>query len=203
METLLSVTPWRTWLVLVPLGVVVTSAAVTDARDRRIPNNLTYPAFVFGLVAHGLALGWWALGYALLAALAVFIVGLLLMAFGLVGGGDVKLLMCIAAFTGFGGLSEIFFYSIVAGGILGFVYAIFDRHLIDVVGQLFRFLRGLWRQALYRTTALGEDLDDREERADFPFGVAVFAGTVLAFTEARFGWPGLLSWYLAHTALGQ
>jgi prepilin peptidase CpaA len=78
----------------------ITAAAVTDYHSRKIPNWLTVPAAVAGLLYHSFAPG----GFGPLMALAGFAVGfvLLLLPWILGGGGmgDVKMLAALGAWLG-------------------------------------------------------------------------------------------------------
>jgi Flp pilus assembly protein protease CpaA len=107
-----------TWIVLASLLALLGLAALTDLRERRIPNWLTvgtaalYPVYVLSSPAPVAWLG--ALG----AAAAVFILGLVLFARQLIGGGDVKL---IAAVTLWAGVDQLALFALVtslAGGAL-------------------------------------------------------------------------------------
>jgi len=95
-------------VLVVAVGVYVLAAAVTDARWQRIPNWLTVPTAVLGLLYHSLApdgMGIWAS----LAGLGVGFVLLLLPA--LLGGGgmgDVKLLAALGAWLGWKSLLVAF-----------------------------------------------------------------------------------------------
>lgn len=72
--------------------VVAATAAVLDARSRRITNILTLPAIVSGLVLGGPAAALWSLAAALPA--------LALWARSEAGGGDVKLAAALGALAG-------------------------------------------------------------------------------------------------------
>ena len=79
-----------------------TLSAVYDVRSRRIPNFITLPAMVFGLILHAALGGWRQLAT---AAAGGLICGLIFFVFYLAGGmgaGDVKLITaagCIAGAT--------------------------------------------------------------------------------------------------------
>ena len=76
------------------------AAAVTDIRDRRIPNYLTVPTALLGLVFHSIAPGGWGF-FSSLGGFAVGF-GLLLLPWLLGGGGmgDIKLLAALGAWFG-------------------------------------------------------------------------------------------------------
>lgn len=80
-------------------------AAVFDIRSRRIPNWLTTAGLFAGILGHawlgnqaaGHDFALHAAGYSLLGAAVVGVVPLLLWRLGLVGGGDVKIVMAVGA----------------------------------------------------------------------------------------------------------
>jgi len=195
MDALLELQHWRTLLVFVPCAAVLLVAATTDTLDRTIPNWLTYPAFGVGLVVHTVAFGWSGLGSSLGAALLVFVVGFILLLPGWMGGGDVKLLTGLAAYLGLSAFGEVMFYAIWVGFFLGIAIALINGYFFEMWRQIWEFFAGLVKMVAYRTRNVAEDLET-DERAEVPFGVAVFFGFVLAYTEAARDWPGLLDWFL-------
>lgn len=92
-------------------------ACVADVTRFEIPDSLSIAilllAFGFGLLVPGFA---W--GAHLLALLAMFAIGLLLFALGWMGGGDVKLLVAAAAWTGLAGLPALLIGMALGGGLL-------------------------------------------------------------------------------------
>lgn len=91
------------------------AAAVTDVRERRIPNVLTVSAVVAALVLAALE-GWGSLGAALLGAAAGLAIGVVLFAVGVVGGGDAKLMAVVGAFLGAAALPRALLFIALAGG---------------------------------------------------------------------------------------
>ncbi|MFO0575249.1 MAG: A24 family peptidase [Polyangia bacterium] len=87
-------------LLLVVLLMVLSIACVTDLRERRIPNWLTFSAAIVAVILHGLHGGAVA---SLLAYLGFLLAGFVLYSTVLargVGAGDIKLLAACAAFLG-------------------------------------------------------------------------------------------------------
>lgn len=74
-------------------GLTLVTAAVTDVSNRRIPNFLTLPSIVLGLFLNAFQPSFLHL---LLTIVVLFLVGIL----GVLGGGDIKLLMSVTAFMG-------------------------------------------------------------------------------------------------------
>lgn len=101
-------------------------AAVTDARVRRIPNWLSLALAALGALRIALALleGSGALASALdlAAALAVFALGAGAFRFGLLGGGDVKLLAAGTLWLGAAALGPYLMTTVLAGGALALVF---------------------------------------------------------------------------------
>lgn len=147
-------------------------AAVLDVRTRRIPNQLTGPALLAGLLAHAVVSGPTGLRdsmYGALAAGGLLLPGWLL---GWTGAGDVKLMAAVGAWLAFplGALATL--ASLIAGGVIALVTA--ARH--GVLG------RSLWNTALMGAwTAAGLRRGAAPPMTTgirFPFGVAILAGTI-------------------------
>lgn len=101
--------------------VLLIVAAVSDITRYRIPNTIVYAivaAFAVGAIAN---FAWPAIVWPVAAGLVVFVVGAVLFAFGMFGGGDVKLLAAMALWTGFADLPRFLLIMGVAGGLIGLV----------------------------------------------------------------------------------
>ncbi|HPZ64409.1 MAG TPA: prepilin peptidase, partial [Bacillota bacterium] len=82
------------------LILLLMGAVYFDLTRRRIPNYLTIPAMVWGLLSYAVDSGWtglWESLLGLLAGIGIFVIPFLL---GGMGGGDVKLMGAIGALTG-------------------------------------------------------------------------------------------------------
>ncbi len=144
-------------LALLALACVL-AAAVADMYCFEIPDSLSIALLVtaagYGLVTPGF--GW--LSH-IAAPLIMFGVGLLLFSRGWMGGGDIKLLVAIAGWTGLSGLPLQLVGVALAGGVLALV-------LLTVRGGLARAGRG--------TAQLPRMF---QKDAPLPYAVAIAAGT--------------------------
>jgi len=109
------------------------TGAVFDVRSRRIPNFITLPGILFGLLLH-LALGGWK--QMALAALAGLICGGLFLIFWLAGGmgaGDVKLMTAVAAIAGMPLVTYLLILTALAGGVMAVGLALWRGRLRDTI----------------------------------------------------------------------
>jgi len=88
------------WLFVIAVFLFTLMAGVSDVRTRRLPNWLTVPAFVAGLVFHTVTGGWNGLGLSLAGFGTGFGILLVLWMIGGGGGGDVKLMGALGAWLG-------------------------------------------------------------------------------------------------------
>lgn len=109
-------------MMLFALAILLALATVCDIRTHRIPNPLALAGLVLGLVGHGWRGG--APGLLLsLEGLAVAGLALLPYALGGLGAGDVKLLGAVGALMGPQFLLWTLLGTVLAGGLLGLVWA--------------------------------------------------------------------------------
>ena len=163
-------------------GVVIGAsllAAVSDLRERRIPNALTFPLLIVGLL--------WAAWFGGLAGLAESAGACALLAlpyvllFLFVGGGagDAKLMGAIGAWLGLrNGLTVLACVAIV-GGILAIAKAIARKRLKFVLTSVFVSFYGLILYLItHRTMKLADEQIEIRQPGDLdiPYGVAIFAG---------------------------
>ncbi len=159
-------------------SAVAIIAAVFDWRTRRIPNRLTYSAMLGGLALHLVLDGWKGLLHSaggLLIGGAMF---LILYFLRTLGAGDVKLMAAVGSCVGFPMTLEIGLYSAIAGGVIALIVALskgrLRRTLANVV-DLVRF-HAVEGPKVHPTLNL-----ENPETVRFPYGVAILAGTMVAF----------------------
>jgi prepilin peptidase CpaA len=151
-----------------------------DWRYRRIPNWLTVPALLVGILGNTLASGWSGAKASLLGA------GLglaLLLPFVLVrslGAGDWKLVGAVGAFLRPEPLITVLIGAICVAGIMAAVLIVYKKRVRQALRNVGRILAGLFSLRLP-----GPDLSlDSPESLKIPFGVAV-ALTVVFYGVRR------------------
>jgi prepilin peptidase CpaA len=136
------------WLALLVLGVCLT-ATVTDLRERRIPNWLTYPATVGAFVLHACYPSSGTVTEALWSAGLAAIVFFPMYWMRGIGGGDAKLALATGALLGaFTVTATFLLYTTLAGALLALLLAALKGRLKDV------FLRVVSKQARKTTPPL-------------------------------------------------
>jgi prepilin peptidase CpaA len=106
-----------------------TLSAVYDVRSRRIPNFITLPAMVFGLILHAALGGWRQL---VTAAAGGLICGFIFFVFYLAGGmgaGDVKLITAAGCIAGLPLIGHLLVWTALAGGMMAIGLALYRRQL--------------------------------------------------------------------------
>ena len=170
---------------LLQWGVVIgasTVAAVWDSLRHRIPNLLTAPLFLSGLIWSGCVGGFTGLGESLIACviLAAPYVWLFAVAGG--GAGDAKMMGAIGAWLGLvNGLVALVGVSL-AGVVLGIVFLIRRRGLSSAwsafvvgIGELFQRFSGVGGSKAEKDATI-----DSEPLAKMPYGLAIWSGVCLA-----------------------
>ncbi len=149
-----------------------------DLRTRRIPNALTFPAALVGLITATVVHG----GYGTFSSVAGLFVGLLLFfpLFALkgLGAGDVKLLGAIGAWLGTAAVLMVAFYTALAGGVLA--VALIWKHRYG--GQA---ARNLWLLLTHWRVSGLQPLDaltlETSAGPKLPYALPIAVGLALAF----------------------
>ena len=164
-------------LLIIALALSIT-AAVFDVQQHRIPNWLTYPGIVSGLVLRGVLFGWKGLGSAfegLLLAGGIMFVFYMVRA---MGAGDVKLMAAIGSLVGPGHAIAVLLGTAISGGVMAIVYAIYRRRMwatLRNLGSVLRFHAWAGLQAHPELNL------DNPTALRMPYGLAIATGTLYAF----------------------
>lgn len=148
-----AIVPWATgWMMQACFALALLVASWIDTKTRLIPNRLTYPLLLIGLVGNALVsmLGvdrsWNAIGIeeSLQGAGVCFALMLFLFFIGSTGGGDVKLAAAIGAFLGpQAGLTSIAWCHILAGAV-AILWAVGQLNYFCIVNRLRRYTIDCW-----------------------------------------------------------
>jgi prepilin peptidase CpaA len=114
---------WHVKLVCILLIV----AAYIDGKQLRVPNWLTYPMVLSGLVYGAWTAGWAGLGDALLGMVVGLACLLPLYAVGGMGAGDVKLMAGVGAWLGMSITFYAFCVSVVVGAVMAVAMVLYRR----------------------------------------------------------------------------
>jgi prepilin peptidase CpaA len=156
------------------MGCLLISAVVLDVRYRKIPNILTFPVMLSGLVYHTLTNGGAGLFFSLgglVTGLAVLMIFFLM---GAMGAGDAKLMGAIGALSGTHVVLNAALISMLAGGVYALILILFRYSACkEVLSRLF-----LQLNYLMRTGKLAEiSLKNRPNEPKLCYAVAIAAGT--------------------------
>jgi prepilin peptidase CpaA len=109
------------------------AGAAFDLRDRRIPNLLTLPAILFGLLLHLFLNGWHGLGNSAAAGLIAGVIFLIFWLAGGMGAGDVKLITAVACIAGLNHVTWLLILTALAGGVMAIGLALWRGRLKDTL----------------------------------------------------------------------
>lgn len=115
-ELLLTTENWHVKLV----SIILIVAAWIDGKELRVPNWITFPMVLSGLVFCTYTAGWSGLGAGLIGMSVGLLTLLPLYAVGGMGAGDVKLMAGIGAWLGW----EITFYAFCVSTVVGAIMAV-------------------------------------------------------------------------------
>ena len=174
------------WLPGILLGILLSLAVWNDIKNRLIPNKIVFPGSLIGIALNTLINPGTGLfnepfgGLGILIAIAGLAVGLIIMlpfyALHVMGAGDVKLMAMIGAFIGPLAIVKVALFSMVAGGLLALIVALWK----GVLKQVLANLHHIFMQSLIHTLS-GEGV--RINAPEVPtvklaYAIAIAMGTV-------------------------
>ncbi len=159
---------------LLAIGFIVTIAAIYDAATLTIPNWISLVLMaLFPVVALCSGSDFTAIGIHLIIGLSALLVGMVLFAFNLIGGGDAKFFAAVSLFVGLSDLANYAVVVILAGGALAVVI-----------------------MAAKRIAGLGVSMDwflrHTRDGSVIPYGIAIAVGALVVLPETQLFAPALL-----------
>jgi prepilin peptidase CpaA len=173
---------WHIWLVTVTLIV----AAVIDGLQLKVPNWITFPMVISGLVFSFAAFGWEGLAWSLIGT----VVGLALLlpayAIGGMGAGDVKLLAGVGAWVWGTHTFYAFCASAIVGGVIAIGMVLWQKAWSKHRDQFFVILNEVMN--IRDPNELASIAADRKSSMMLlPYGIPIAIGTI-----GYFAWTGML-----------
>ena len=175
------------------LGTLLALAVWHDVKARRIPNNIVFAGALAGLALNALlpagnglfSESFGSIGF--LKSLAGWTVGLALLlpiyAMRAMGAGDVKLMAMIGAFVGPQAVVAVALLSMVAGGVLALLVAVFKGQVVQVVTNVYQIAM----HSVFRALAgAGVRVDSpAAPTGKLAYAIAIAAGTGLQIYLSR------------------
>lgn len=162
-------------ILVLAIGCAV-MGALTDLRSRRIPNWLTGPTMLLGLLLHFVAGGWKEGASSLLG---LFVCGTVFLVFYLAGGmgaGDVKFIAAEASLLGLPCSEPLLLYTVLCGGVMGLALAIKRGRLRYTASNVLRLILHHQRNGLQPHPELNLS---NQSTLRLPYAVAIACGCVL------------------------
>ena len=150
--------------------------SVHDVRERRIPNLMTGPAIVIGLVLHLAVGGWSGLGNSALAGLIAASIFFAFFLLGGMGAGDVKLMAAVGCLAGLAPLGLLVEWTVLAGAVFALGLAIHNGRLRETLGNTFALVAHLGRKGLRPHPEINLD---NERTLRLPFALPIAMGCLV------------------------
>ena len=175
------------------LIIALLLAVIFDLTQKRIPNLITLPVMVWGLLSYSVTAGFSGFTFSFfgfLLGLGVFIIPYIL---GGMGAGDVKLMAAIGALKGAEFIFLTALLTAICGAIMAVGYMLVKRGFLysikNVVGvlavPLFNILAIRFRAPFLRNVALYFSPKEKEtfQKAYIPYGVAIALGAFITLSR--------------------
>jgi len=163
---------------LIGAFICAVCGAVTDIREKRIPNWLTYGGVATALTLRAGLGGWAALKDGLEGVLFCGGIFFLFFFVGGMGAGDVKLMAAVGGFAGGSHAVMVVFATAVAGGVLAIFYVV-------VKGRVKRTAMNMGKLLQFHLTSGAQENPELSLQSSdalrLPYGVAIAAGTLYSF----------------------
>lgn len=157
--------------------------SVHDIRERRIPNTVTGPAILAGLMLHAIYGGWAGLAGSALAGLIAGGIFLIFFLAGGMGAGDVKLMAAVGCLAGLAPLRMVVMSTVIAGALFALAVGIYNGRLRETLRNVGALLVHHGQQGLTPHPDLNLT---NAHTLRLPFALPIAAGCV--FTLCTLAW---------------
>ncbi len=149
-------------------------AAVIDGVERRVPNWLTFPVILAGLIFGAWNNGLSGFGLAFAGALAGLFTLIVPYALNGMGAGDVKMMAAMGAWIGPMLTLKAFVVSAMVGGVIGLTMILCQKHARETLHRLYLSFVNLM---LYRDLAVAVP-EGYVSSTKLPYGIPIAIGSI-------------------------
>jgi len=162
------------------VAVILIWAAWIDGRELRVPNWITFPMILTGLIYNTIIGGWSGLGDGMWGMTVGLLTLLPLYAVGGMGAGDVKLMAGIGAWLGAIVTWYAFCVSVVVGAIMAIIMVLYrrswEKHYGNFLMIIMEFITIKKPGELYRIAA-----ERKPNMLLLPYGIPICIGSIAYF----------------------
>jgi len=157
--------------------LVLIVAAYIDGKELRVPNWITFPMVLSGLIYCTVTEGLNGLGFGLLGMVVGLLTLLPLYAVGGMGAGDVKLMAGIGAWLGASATWNAFIATVVVGAVMAIAMVLYRKSWEKHYGQ-FLLILGEFK-SIKDPAKLSEIAAERKPRMLLlPYGIPICVGSI-------------------------
>jgi len=168
--------PVNIYLLIVTV-ICVLAGAIIDVLTHKIPNWVTFPSVMLGMLINCYVEGLHGLVFSILGLTTGFLLLFVVYLLGGMGAGDVKLLCAVGALLGPKLVFYTFIWMALAGGTLAIALIFYKKAFSQTLRNLKTLLLG-W---ILRAPSEEADLTIRNQSLiKLPYGVAIAVGAILA-----------------------
>jgi prepilin peptidase CpaA len=157
--------------------IVASAGAIYDVRSQRVPNAITFPAILFGLLLHFTFGGWRQVGSAAAGGLICGLIFLLFYLAGGMGAGDVKLIAATGCIAGLSLIGPLLLLTSLAGGLMAIALALYRGRLRETVANMGVLVIHHGSEGLSPHTVLNVD---NARTLRLPYALAIATGSALS-----------------------
>lgn len=180
------------------LVITLILSVKSDITERKIPNKLTFPIVIWGIVSAGIFSGFNGILFSIggfLVGLAVFLIPF---SMGGMGAGDVKLMASVGSLMGWKLTVYSALLTAIAGGIIVIGYTIYKGYFFKMLRNIgvyiyriilyFAYLASRNNKIFSKFTALNFE-QEKLNKEYIPYGVAIAIGSFTVLIGYHFGYP--------------
>ncbi len=156
------------------LSSILVVAAIIDIRIQKIPNLLTFPTMVLGLIYNSITSGWDGLLFSLGGLALGIAIFLILYMMGGMGAGDIKLMGAVGAIIGSKGVLLTALFSAIVGGVYALIVLIFN---IEYLKDLIKRSSIMIKSFVFTKQLIPIPADKSLRKPKLCYGVAIAIGT--------------------------